>query len=80
MMNIRLVGLNPNSIFVQTGSGRNWKQVVMSFENFEDFIKSNRPDQYKEYKESNSDKAAAVWFYHYGETEEMKRKGVAYEF
>lgn len=79
-MKIRLVGLNSANVFVQTGSGRNWEQVVMSFKDFEKFISSNRPEQYKEYKNSNSDDAAAVWFYNYGETEEMKRKGIAYEF
>ena len=77
---IRLVGINDGTIFVQIKNNNEWDQKVMTFEEFDEMMKNERPKMYKEYRNSNTELPAARWFYNYRETEEMKLKGIAYEF
>ena len=80
MKYMRIVAVNWKDIFVQTSDNRrrDYKQVTMSHEEFEEFMKANFASYWNEYESSGSKDSAAEYFYTYGETEEMKRKGIAY--
>lgn len=86
MKYLRIVALGW-MITVQTSdNGRDWKQTPMCVDEFETLMKEHFPKEYSEYQ---NHLATAEWwqrsdigffFYHYGETEEMKRHGDAYIF
>lgn len=75
---------------------RDWHQVCITSEEFESFMKNEFPSSYryfeiakeneeKEAKENNFDifkntDDCASWYYNFGETHEMKRRGDAYIF
>ena len=78
-------------VFVQTSNYRNrdYTQTIMKIDEFEKFMQEQFPKYWDEYMwdeylnyYNNVDrqfkKTAPEYFYHYGETEEMRRKGEAY--
>lgn len=80
-MKMRIVGLNGNRIFVQKMIRHNeWMQKPMRFDDFRTMMKECYPGYYQEYLESGTDKKIQDYFWHYGETEEMRRNGDAYIF
>lgn len=81
-MEIRIVGLNiteSKNVFVQIKDGKEWRQEVMTFKEFEEMLAKDFPEYFKEYN-AESGKTAAEYFYNYGETAEMQGKGEAYIF
>lgn len=88
MKYMRVVAYGGNSVFVQTSNQRNrdYEQTIMTLNEFEEFVKENFPKEWEEYLEYNKNvdwqfqKALHEFFYRYGETEEMRRKGESFVF
>ena len=82
MKYMRMVALTANIAFIQTSEfeNRGFKQDKISWAAFNDFMKEEFPQYWVEYESTNKKEEAAEYFYHYGETDEMKRKGIAYVF
>ena len=78
---MRIVGLtNYKAVFIQKRENRTeWKQYKLNYVEFENLMKNEHPVLYKKYLNSGFDDIGQ-YFWNYGETEEMKRKGVAYIF
>lgn len=91
---MRIVGMNsdkrkdePYAVFIQMRSARGnytgeWEQEALSEYEFSILMQNKFPNFYKEY-ESNKivgDVPVFVYFYNYGETDDMKRKGQSYIF
>ena len=67
---MRIVGLNPDSIFIQrkTGKGENpWEQKIMSLAGFKQMMKNEFPDYYLLCDPYASDYDQANFFYNLGE-------------
>lgn len=79
-MKMRIVGINTTHIFIQTLTNNEWKQDIMNEEEFKSFMYNTFPIYMTEYEKDNTDRKVMDFFYNYGETEEMKRKGEAYIF
>lgn len=92
-MKMRIVGLNIKDVWVQTrfdnvpivgGTEKinytGWEQHILPREEFEQMIREERPHLIEEYKKSHTHLSLTNWLYHYNETEEMIRKGIAAEF
>ena len=67
---IRIVGLNPDTIFVQSRekspyNTKEWTQTVMTFDEFEKLMKEEFPQYMAEYKGS-AGYDMANFFYEYG--------------
>lgn len=78
-MEMRIVAVNSHAIFIQENNGVGWKQTQMRSDLFEGYMEKNFPAYYNEFLNADtSDEAATEFFYHYGETPEMRRKGIAY--
>lgn len=88
-LKMRIVGLNdskrgddPHAIFVQFNyeDGEGWRQLVMSENVFSVMMQKYFLDYYNEYRRSGGESSICNFFYHYGETEDMIRRGEAYVF
>lgn len=79
-MKMKIVGINTTYIFIQTLMNNEWKQNKMNEEEFKSFMYNTFPIYMKEYEKDNTNTKVMNFFYNYGETEEMKRKGEAYIF
>lgn len=80
MKKMRIVGLNKNNIFVQKQTRMGWEQELISHEAFDQMMRTEYPAYYQQFEASGTEKSAAEWFYNFGETEEMMRKGEAFIF
>lgn len=80
MTQMRIVGLNSNKVFVQKMVRKNaqWDQTAISYKEFTEMMKNEYPGYFKEYEQSGATVSAAEWFYNYGETEDMRRKGESF--
>ena len=79
-MEMRIVGITDNRVWVQGKKDGKWHQTIVDKTAFEVMMRMSFPRYVEEYAMSNTDKDMADFFYHYGETESMKRKGEAYIF
>ena len=78
-MKMRIVAISAHAVFIQENNGNEWEQTKMRIDLFESYMEKNFPKYYNEFLNTDtSDDCAAEFFYHYGETPEMKRKGIAY--
>ena len=78
-MKMRIVGLGAHQvIFQENANGVGWKQRTMRTDLFETYMEENFPQYFEDFMKSDNDQVAADFFYHYGETPEMMRKGIAY--
>ena len=82
-MLMRIVGMSPGFMNIQTRTnGSDWKQEILSPEQFENFMKKYFPIEYGEYCDFLEffDESIFNFFYHYRETPKMIREGEAYIF
>lgn len=78
-MKMRIVAISAHAVFIQENNGNGWEQTKMRINLFENYMEENFPKHYNEFLNTDtSDDSAAEFFYHYGETPEMKRRGIAY--
>ena len=88
MLMMRIVGLSESTHFVTVqirdkDRGR-WKQIIFPYNEFGVYMKHYFPKYYNYYEmameQQENYEYAAEWFYNYGETFEMRRKGDSYIF
>lgn len=78
-MYMRIVAMNNKGFFIQEAEKMNtWEQRNISFEEFIKYMKENFTKEYNEFVES--EKSVADFFYNYGCTEKMIKKGESYIF
>lgn len=79
---MRIVAMNSNRILVQFFNPEKnaWKQKTHTFDEFDELMRTACPKEYDEYLKSGTTKSAADYFFHYGETPKMIRKGDAFVF
>ena len=75
---MRIVGLAGDFTTIQRRVNREWKQTTIDVIEFERMMKEEFAEYWDEYEKANTYESAPEWFYHYGETLEMIRKGNAY--
>lgn len=81
---MRIVGLNKTTVFVQRkikgdwSAHRGWEQAVMNDVEFDTMMSEEFPEYWKKYLEADTEKDAKSWFYDFGCTEKMKRKGESF--
>ena len=80
---MRIVAMNSEGYFIQEtealyGWKANWKQRIISFEDFIQYMKENFAKEYNEFVESS--KTVEEFFYNYGCTDKMIAKGESYIF
>ena len=83
MKYMRIVGYGLNVVHVQTSNhrNRNYEQTRMTPIEFMEFMKREFPHYWQEYLDkADTDTYPEKFFYHYGETPEMIRKGEAFVF
>ena len=78
---MRIVALG-KQVFIQTSNHKNrdYKQSIMTPDEFAAFMQEHFPIHWKEYEINGQGQTAAEFFYNFGETPEMKRKGEAFVF
>ena len=79
-MKMRIVGMGVKKVFVQIMKNNKWEQSHINRNEFEDLMINDFPKYVAEYEENNTNCDMADFFYHYGETDAMLRKGEAYIF
>lgn len=78
-MKMRIVGLGAK-VFIQTMKGNNWEPNNIDRNEFENLMRNEFPSYVTEYEKDNINCDMADFFYHYGETSAMIKKGEAYIF
>ena len=79
-MKMRIVGMGVKKMFVQIMKNNTWEQSHINRNEFEDLMRNEFPSYVAEYEGNNTNCDIADFFYHYGETDAMLRKGEAYIF
>ena len=79
-MKMRIVGMDAKKVFVQIMKNNEWEQKHINKNEFENLMRSEFPKYMAEYEGSNTNCDIADFFYYYGETDAMLRKGEAYIF
>lgn len=84
MKEMRIVGISDTHccVWIQTREYRgDWEQRTVGYAEFDLFMADYFPTEYKKFlKERKPEEFAAKFFYNYGETDEMRRKGEAHVF
>ena len=78
-MKMRIVGIN-EKVFIQIMKNNRWEQSCISKSEFENLMRNEFSNYISEYEKSNTSYDMANFFYNYGETDAMRRKGEAYIF
>ena len=78
MKKMRIVGLGTSIIIQVNFGGSEWEQKTLSRDEFRSFMESKFPVYWEEYLNYGAYYTPEEFFYHYGETSEMRRKGEAY--
>ena len=79
-MKMRIVGMGVKKVFVQIMKNNSWEQDNIDRNEFENLMRNEFPKYVAEYEKNNINCDMADFFYHYGETDAMLRKGKAYIF
>ena len=79
-MKMRIVGMDAKKVFVQIMKNNRWQQSHINKNGFENLMRSEFPKYMVEYEKSSTNCDMADFFYHYGETDAMLKKGEAYIF
>ena len=77
---MRIVALSDNEIWIQGFLNNRWEQLRISHRAFEVMMQISFPRYVEEYAMFGNGIPMVDYFYHYGETEEMRRKGDEYIF
>ena len=78
-MKMRIVGMN-EKVFIQIMKNNKWEHNCIDRSEFENLMRNEFSNYVAEYEKSNANCDMANFFYHYGETDVMRRKGEAYIF
>lgn len=80
MQEMRIVGLvtGRETVMQVRTDGGPWKQTRMDYDTFTEYMRATFPADFREYEKKGRDKPAPEFFYNYGETAAMRRKGEAY--
>lgn len=78
-MKMRIVGMN-EKVFIQIMKNNKWEQSCIDRSEFENLMRNEFSNYVAKYEKSNASCDMANFFYNYGETEAMRRKGEAYIF
>lgn len=79
-MKMRIVGMSTKKVFIQVMKDNEWKQNHIDRNEFENLMRNEFSRYITEYEKNNTNCDMADFFYHYGETDTMLRKGEAYIF
>ena len=79
-MKMRIVGMGVKKMFVQIMKNNTWEQSHINKNEFENLMINNFPNYVAEYEKNSTNCDMVDFFYHYGETDAMLRKGEAYIF
>ena len=79
-MKMRIVGIGLTKVFIQIMKNNNWEQSHINRNEFENLMRNEFSKYVAEYEENNTNCDMADFFYHYGETDAMLKKGEAYIF
>ena len=79
-MKMRVVGMDAKKVFVQIMKNNEWEQKHINKNEFENLMRNEFPKYMAEYEESSTTCDMVNFFYHYGETDAMLKKGEAYIF
>ena len=78
---MRIVGSNPGkNVFIQKYVHGKWEQKIITVEEFSEMMKNEYPKDWNVYQNSGTEKAPDVFFWDYGCTEAMIRRGESYIF
>lgn len=79
---MKIIAIGNYHVIIQISDHKNrdYEQVTISHGKFEKFMETEFPKYWEEYKNSDSVHDAAKFFYNYGETVEMRIKGIAYTY
>lgn len=78
---MRIVASNPGkNIFIQKYNRDKWVLEIITVKEFAELMKNEYPNDWKVYENSGMEKEPDDFFYYYGCTEEMIRKGESYIF
>ena len=77
---MRIVALTDSEVWVQSLLNGKWEQLKISYRAFEVMMQISFPQYVEDYALRNNGETMVDFFYHYGETEEMRRKGIEYIF
>ena len=78
---MRIVGNAPGKIvIIQKYIQNKWMQENITVEEFSDLMKNDYPSDWKAYEKSGMERMPDDFFYYYGCTEKMIRKGESYIF
>lgn len=77
---MRIVAINPDSVFIQTATRNthNFTQTIITRDEFANLMMDEFPEYWADYEKCTIPMDAADFFYHYGETPEMRKTGEAY--
>ena len=79
-MKMRIVGMGVKKIFIQIMKNNQWEQSHINRNEFENLMRNDFSKYVAEYEENNTNCDMADFFYYFGETDAMLRKGEAYIF
>ncbi len=82
-MKMRIVANEGYVFTIQTMENGKWEQRQIHFDDLRKMVQKNFPKEWKAFVttfKGKCDQDAINWFYHYGETREMRIKGIAYEY
>ena len=79
-MKMRIVGMDAKKVFVQIMKNNEWEQKHINKNEFENLMRNEFSKYMTEYEESSTNCDIIDFFYYYGETDAMLKKGEAYIF
>ena len=79
-MKMRIVGMGIKKVFIQIMKNNRWEQRHINRNEFENLMRNEFPKYVAEYEKNNTNCDITDFFYHYGETDAMLKKGEAYIF
>lgn len=78
---MRIVANTPGkNVFIQKYIHGKWEQEIITVEEFAELMKKDYPKDWKVYENSGMEREPDDFFYYYGCTEKMIRKGESYIF
>lgn len=87
-LEMRIVAMSHNSeivvILERINITKDFSQMRLSFDDFDRYMLQHFPNYYRYYEMAKENEKhicrSAEWFYHFGETSDMRRKGIAFTY
>ena len=78
---MRIVANTPGkNVFIQKEIRGKWVQEIITVEEFVELMKNDYPKDWEVYEKNGMEREPDDFFYYYGCTEKMKRKGESFIF